>query len=41
MLAEEAPCVLAAFKEAGFHLMTEKADHKEGWASVLLKKPRR
>jgi len=39
MLAEEAPCVLAAFKEAGFHLMAEKEDHEEGWASVLLKKP--
>ncbi len=39
MLAEEAPGVLAAFKEAGFHLMAEKADHEEGWASVLLKKP--
>lgn len=39
MLAEEAPGVLAAFKEAGFHLMAEKADREEGWASVLLKKP--
>jgi ribosomal protein L11 methyltransferase len=39
MLAEEAPDVLAAFKEAGFHLMAEKVDHEEGWASVLLKKP--
>jgi ribosomal protein L11 methyltransferase len=39
MLAEEAPGVLTAFKEAGFHLMAEKTDHEEEWASVLLKKP--
>jgi ribosomal protein L11 methyltransferase len=39
MLAEEAPRVLAAFKEAGFHFIAEKEDHEEGWASVLLKKP--
>jgi ribosomal protein L11 methyltransferase len=39
MLAEEAPRVLAAFKEAGFRLMAEKADREEGWVSVLLGKP--
>jgi len=39
MLAEEAPGVLAAFKEKGFHLMAEKADQEEGWTSLLLKKP--
>jgi len=39
MLAEEAPRVLALFKEAGFHLIAEKEDNEEGWATVLLKKP--
>jgi hypothetical protein len=39
MLAEEASRVLAAFKETGFHPVTEKTDREEGWSSVLLKKP--
>jgi ribosomal protein L11 methyltransferase len=39
MLAEEAPRVLTAFREAGFHLLAEKVDDEEGWASVLLEKP--
>ena len=39
MLDEEAPGLLAGFKEAGFHLVAEKTDQEEGWASVLLKRP--
>ena len=39
MLSDEAPGVTAAFEEDGVHVVAEKADQEEGWASVLLQKP--
>ena len=41
MLAEEEPRVTSAFRQVGFLPISAKADHEEGWASVLLRKTRR